>query len=44
MPSLNKTHIIGCVGEIIGFDRTLSDQQTSHIHAYLIKKWGITNT
>ena len=33
-----KTHLIGCIGEIIGFYRSLTDKETSHIHKYLMKK------
>ena len=36
-----KTYLSGCIGEIIGFHRSLTDTETSHIHNYLIKKWGI---
>ena len=36
-----KSHLIGCIGEIIGFYRSLTDKETSHIHKYLMKKWGI---
>ena len=43
MPSLNKTHLTGCIGEITGFHRTLNDEETSCIYQYLMKKWGITN-
>ena len=32
-----KTHLTGCIGEIIGFYRSLTDEETSHIHKYLIK-------
>ena len=35
-----KLHLIGCIGEIIGFYRSLTDKETSHIHKYLMKKWG----
>ena len=35
-----KSHLIGCIGEIIGFYRSLTDKETSHIHQYLMKKWG----
>ena len=35
-----KSHLIGCIGEIIGFYRSLTDKETSHIHKYLMKKWG----
>ena len=38
----NKTHLTGCIGEIIGFHRRLTDKETSYIHQYLIRKWGIT--
>ena len=41
-PSGNS-HLIGCIGEIIGFYRSLTDEETSHIHNYLMKKWGITD-
>ena len=34
-----KTHLTGCIGEIIGFYRTLTDTETSNIHKYLMKKW-----
>ena len=36
-----KIYLSGCIGEIIGFHRSLTDTETSHIHNYLIKKWGI---
>ena len=38
-----KSHLIGCIGEIVGFYRSLTDKETSHIHQYLMKKWGITD-
>ena len=38
-----NTHLIGGVGEIIGFYRSLTDTETSYIHQYLMKKWGITD-
>ena len=38
MPS--NTYLTGCIGEIIGFYRTLTDKETSYIHKYLMKKWG----
>ena len=38
-----KSHLIGCIGEIIDFYRSLKDKETSHIHNYLMKKWGITD-
>ena len=42
-PKFIKSHLIGCIGEIIGFYRSLTDEETSHIHKYLMKKWGITD-
>ena len=38
----DKAHLTGCIGEIIGFYRSLTDTETSYIHQYLMKKWGIT--
>ena len=38
IPGWSKTHLTGCVGEIIGFHRILKDDE---IHEYLMKKWGI---
>ena len=38
-PSGNS-HLIGCIGEIIGFYRSLTDKETSYIHQYLMKKNG----
>ena len=35
----DNTHLIGCIGEIIGFYRSLTDTETSNIHQYLMKKW-----
>ena len=35
-----KSHLIGCIGEIIGFYRSLTDKETLYIHKYLMKKWG----
>ena len=40
--SSGNSHLIGCIGEIIGFYRSLTDEETSHIHKYLTKKWGDT--
>ena len=37
----NNSHLIGCIGEIIGFCRSLTDKETSYIHKYLMKKWGV---
>ena len=39
----DNSHLIGCIGEIIGFYRSLTDTETSYIHQYLMKKWGITD-
>ena len=36
-----KSYLTGCIGEIIGFYRSLTDTETSHIHRYLMTKWGI---
>ena len=38
-----NSHLIGCIGEIIGFYRSLTDTETLYIHQYLMKKWGITD-
>ena len=35
------SYLIGCIGEIIGFYRSLTDKETSYIHQYLMRKWGI---
>ena len=34
-----NTYLTDCIGEIIGFYRSLTDMETSHIHQYLMKKW-----
>ena len=39
IPGWNKTHLTGCIGEIIGFHRILTDEETSYIHQYLMTKW-----
>ena len=36
-----NTYLSGCIGEIIGFHRSLTDTETSYIHQYLMKKWEI---
>ena len=33
-----KTHLTGCIGEIIGFYSTLNNQQILYIHEYLMRK------
>ena len=38
------THLTGCIGEIIGLYRSLTDIETSHIHQYLMKKWTSLST
>ena len=40
IPSWSKTHLTGCTGEIIGFHRILTDEETSYIHQYLMTKWA----
>ena len=35
----SNAYLTGCIGEIIGFYRSLTDMETSHIHQYLMKKW-----
>ena len=39
IPGWSKTHLTGCIGEIIGFYRSLTNKETSYIHEYLMKKW-----
>ena len=36
----DNTHLIGGIGEIIGFYRSLTDTETLYIHQYLMRKWG----
>ena len=36
-----KTYLSGCIGELIAIHTSLTDDKTSHIHKYLMKKWGI---
>ena len=38
-----KTYLLGCIGEIIAIHSSIMDEKTSHIHQYLMKKWGITD-
>ena len=33
-----NTYLTGCIGEFIGFYRSSTDIETSHIHQYLMKK------
>ena len=37
----DNSHLIGCIGEIIGFCRSLTDKETSYIHKHLMRKWGV---
>ena len=39
IPGWSKTHLTGCIGEIIGFHRSPTDKETSYIHQYLMTKW-----
>ena len=41
IPGWSETHLTSCMGEIIGFHRSLTDEETSHVHEYLMKKWGV---
>ena len=34
-----NTYLTGCIGETIGFYRSLTDKETLYIHQYLMKKW-----
>ena len=34
-----NTYLTGSIGEIVVFYRILTDEETSHIHQYLMKKW-----
>ena len=44
MSGWSKTHLTGCIGEIICFHRSLTDDEILYIHDYLMRKWGITDT
>ena len=39
----DKSHLTGCIGEIICFYRSLTDTETLYIHKYLMTKWGIAD-
>ena len=41
-PKYIKSHLIGCIGEIIVFYRSLTLTETLYIHKYVMKKWGDT--
>ena len=34
-----NTYLTGCIGQIIVFYSSLTDEESSHIHQYLMKKW-----
>ena len=36
---LGNTYLTGCIGEIFGFYRSLTDTEILPIHQYLMKKW-----
>ena len=38
IPGWSKTHLTGCIGEIIGVHSSLKDAKILYIHEYLIKK------
>ena len=39
IPGWSKTHLTGCIGEIMSFHRSPTDIETLYIHQYLIEKW-----
>ena len=40
IPGWSNTHLTGCTGEIIGFQRILTDEETLCIHQNLMRNWG----
>ena len=44
IPGWSKTHLTGCIGEIINFYRSLTDEEISYIHQYLMTKLQILGT
>ena len=44
MSGLDKTQLTGCIGEIIGFYKSLRHDEILYIHEYLMRKWGVTDT
>ena len=40
IPGWSETPATGCIGEIIGFHRISTDEETSYIHKYLITTWA----
>ena len=41
IPGWSKTHLTGCIDEIIGFHSSLRDDEILYIHEYFKKNWGI---
>ena len=41
IPGWSETYLTGCIDEIIGFHRSLTDEETLPVHEYLMKKWGV---
>ena len=39
----DSSYLTGCIGEIIGFYRSLTDTETLYIHKHFMEKWGITD-
>ena len=39
IPGWSEMHLMGCIGEIIAFHRSLTDEENSYIHQYLMTKW-----
>ena len=44
MSGSKKTHLTGCIGEIIGFHRRLKDEEILYIRKYPMRKLGITDS
>ena len=40
IPGWSKMHLMGCIGEIVGFQRSFTDEEISYIHQYLMMKWS----
>ena len=40
IPGWSNTHLMGCIGEIIGFQRILTDEETLYNHQHVMRKWG----
>ena len=40
IPDWSNTNLMDCIGEIIGFYRSLMDEETLYIHQYLMTKWS----